>query len=192
MEAYRHLNPNGFSISTVEPPGVTNSPFEQYAYAMTSHADTGNWGLHWTDPTAFDPDRYLTVPTAAQNGQSVSDAIGFASCPFEQESYSVEGADDDITIANSVFGTTYPVSDGMSAAICDYAGYAPFGFGYRRCPGELLNVQVVTDLLWVVWNQKLEFVDLHISDPKMLPVGPLAVEPDIYGFTQVGADEYMT
>jgi hypothetical protein len=27
----------------------------------------------------------------------------------------------------------------------DYAGFAPFGFGYRRCPGEQLTINVFED-----------------------------------------------
>jgi hypothetical protein len=29
--------------------------------------------------------------------------------------------------------------DGKPLTVCDYAGYARFGFGYRRCPGEWLS-----------------------------------------------------
>ena len=87
-----------------------------------------------------------------------------------------------VEITNSIFGTTYPVVDGVDAAICDYAGYAPFGFGYRRCPGELLNIRVMRDFLQVVWDQKIGFRKLSIADPAMQPVGPLSVVPDVYGF----------
>jgi hypothetical protein len=56
--------------------------------------------------------------------------------------------------------TTLPVSDGRKAGLtnsgfgvadrkplpaCDYAGFAPFGFGYRHCPGEQLTIEVFAD-----------------------------------------------
>ena len=41
-------------------------------------------------------------------------------------------------MTNSGFGTVFGVVDGKSMPVCDYAGFAPFGFGYRRCPGEQL------------------------------------------------------
>jgi hypothetical protein len=181
MELFRVISPNSASISTFTAPPVTNSPFEQYTYMFSVHAETSNFGVHWTDPGTFDPDRYLTCPTGSQNDPARSEALGFASCPFEPEHFPVaDGRNVDLT--NSVFGTVYSTVDGTESAICDYAGYAPFGYGYRRCPGELLNVQVMRDLLQIVWDQKLQFVNLGISNPVEVPVGPLAVVPDIYGF----------
>src|SRR5262245_59239320 len=38
------------------------------------------------------------------------------------------------TINNSGFGTVYGIVDGKPLPVCDHAGFAPFGFGYRRCP----------------------------------------------------------
>jgi hypothetical protein len=182
MELFRTINPNGASISQFTPPGVTNSPFEQYTYSFTSHADTDHYDLHWSDPNGFNPSRYGLAPVAAQNDEARSAEIGFAQCPFDREHLSVpDGRPIDLT--NSIFGTVYPVVNGTPTPICDYAGYAPFGFGYRRCPGELLNIQVMRDLLTIVWNAKLTFTKLSIKDPKMVPVGPLLVVPDVYGFT---------
>ena len=45
-------------------------------------------------------------------------------------------------IHNSGFGTVYPIVDGKPLPVCDYAGFAPFGFGYRRCPAEQFTIQV--------------------------------------------------
>lgn len=86
---------------------------------------------------------------------------------------------------NSAFGTVYGVAGGKPLPVCDYAGFAPFGFGYRRCPGEQLTVQVFADFLRKVWSDKIGFVKLNISNAEKLPVGPTAVIADDLGFTQV-------
>jgi hypothetical protein len=68
--------------------------------------------------------------------------------------------------------------------VSDYAGYAPFGFGYRRCPGELLTVEVFKDFFRKVWNDKIEFEKLNLPDPEKLPIGPTTVIDDNIGFTK--------
>lgn len=181
MELFRFVNPNSASISTFTAPDLTNSPFEVYRYVFTLHETASMYGLHWTDPEAFRPDRFLTVPLAAQNDAPRSAEIGFATCPFAQESFKVADGRD-VEITNSLFGTTYPVVNGTPTPICDYAGYAPFGFGYRRCPGELLNVQVMRIFLQIAWDRKLEFFKLDTEHPVMQPAGPLLVVPDVYAF----------
>ena len=40
--------------------------------------------------------------------------------------------------------------------MCDTAGYAPFGFGYRRCPGEFLTLNFIKDVLRKVWRDHIE------------------------------------
>lgn len=181
MELFRFVNPNSASISTFTAPPVTNSPFEVYRYVFTPHASASQYGLHWTDPDVFRPDRFLDAPLAAENDAERSAEIGFATCPFSQESFEVADGRD-VEIVNSLFGTTYPVVAGTATPICDYAGYAPFGFGYRRCPGELLNVQVLRIFLQIAWELKLEFYKLDVTDPVMQPAGPLLVVPDVYAF----------
>ena len=49
------------------------------------------------------------------------------------------------SLTNSGFGTVFGVADGKPLPVVDYAGFAPFGFGYRRCPGEQLTEQVFED-----------------------------------------------
>ncbi|MCY7298645.1 MAG: cytochrome P450 [Ilumatobacteraceae bacterium] len=190
MELFRFINPNSASISTFDDPPLANSPFEQYRYVFTPHAEASSYELHWTNPQVFDPDRFLTTPLAAHNDEARSAEIGFAQCPFTPESFTVQDGRN-VQIANSIFGTTYPVVDGVDSAVCDYAGYAPFGFGYRRCPGELLNVRVIRDFLQLVWDQKIEFHKLPLTDPVQQPVGPLTVVPDIYGFERVAPSIFM-
>ena len=181
MELFRFINPNSASISTFDDPPLANSPFEQYRYVFTVHAEASAYDLHWTNPATFDPDRFLTTPLAAHNDEAKSAAMGFAKCPYPKESFAVlDGRNVEIT--NSIFGTTYPVAGGVDTPICDYAGYAPFGFGYRRCPGELLNVRVIRHFLQIVWGQRIEFRKLSLANPTQQPVGPLAVVADVYGF----------
>jgi hypothetical protein len=59
--------------------------------------------------------------------------------------------------------------------VCDYAGFAPFGFGYRRCPGEQLTIQVFEDFLRV-------FRKLNLANAGQVPIGPTAVIDDDLGF----------
>jgi hypothetical protein len=78
--------------------------------------------------------------------------------------------------------------------VCDYAGFAPFGFGYRRCPGEQLTIMAFEDLLRKVAKEKLEFVKVAGADapvvpvpgpdPELLPVGPSTVIRDDIGFSR--------
>ena len=63
-----------------------------------------------------------------------------------------------------------------------YAGCAPFGFGYRRCPGEQLTINVFEDFLRKAWEYKIEFVKLNIADPQPVPIGPTTVIADNVGF----------
>ena len=60
-------------------------------------------------------------------------------------------------LTNSGFGTVFGVADGKPLPVCDYAGFAPFGFGYRRCPGEQLTIEVFADFLRKVWRDKIAF-----------------------------------
>jgi cytochrome P450 len=85
---------------------------------------------------------------------------------------------------NSGFGTVYGIVDGQPLPVCDYAGFAPFGFGYRRCPGEQLTTQVFADFLRKVWKSKIEFEKLNIANPEPLPIGPTTVIGDNVGFTR--------
>jgi hypothetical protein len=85
-------------------------------------------------------------------------------------------------ITNSGFGTVFAVADGKPLPVCDYAGFAPFGFGYRRCPGEQLTIDVFSDFLRKVWRDKIVFRTLSQPNPGRVPVGPNAVIDDDIGF----------
>jgi hypothetical protein len=87
-------------------------------------------------------------------------------------------------ITNSGFGTVFGVIDGAAHPVCDYAGFAPFGFGYRRCPGEQLTIQVFEDFLRKVWRDKIVFRKLNQANPGHVPIGPGAVIQDDLGFSR--------
>jgi hypothetical protein len=89
-----------------------------------------------------------------------------------------------VGLTNSGFGTVFGVSDGKPMPVCDYAGFAPFGFSYRRCPGEQLTIQVFEDFLRKVWHDKMVFRQLDISNPGRVPVGPSAVVDDNLAFSR--------
>jgi hypothetical protein len=88
----------------------------------------------------------------------------------------------DAELTNSAFGTVYGVINDQPNPVCDYAGYAPFGFGYRRCPGELLTIELFKDFLRKVWRDKIEFQRFSLTDPETVPVGPTTVVLDDIGF----------
>jgi len=64
----------------------------------------------------------------------------------------------------------------------DPLGYAPFGFGYRRCPGEFLTLNFIKDVLRKVWCDHIEFETLALPQAEVLPVGPITVVHDNIGF----------
>ena len=106
---------------------------ERHSYISTPHTSTSLDPVHWKDPDAFNPARYLNVPTSAQITEAKCQQIGLAQCPFEITNFEVkDGRKANIT--NSGFGTVFGVADGKSLPVCDYAGFAPFGFGHRRYP----------------------------------------------------------
>ena len=89
--------------------------------------------------------------------------------PFERERFPVKDGRN-ATLNNSAFGTVYGVAGDKPMPVCDYAGFAPFGFGYRRCPGEQLTINVFEDFLRKVWKERIEFVKLNIANPAPVPL----------------------
>lgn len=193
MELFRTISPNGGSISAVEdarqsaygasPYATLDARFQRHGYIATPHTSTSVDPVHWRNPQQFDPDRYRTVPTSSQIDEAKCQQIGFARCPFDNAAFHVaDGRKADLV--NSGFGTVFGVVDGKPLPVVDYAGFAPFGFGYRRCPGEQLTIQVFEDFLRKVWKDKIEFVKLDIANPGQVPIGPNAVIDDNIGFTR--------
>jgi cytochrome P450 len=193
MELFRVISPNGGSVSVIRdtrtsfygasPQQKFGVPLERHSYVSTPHTSTSMDPVHWKDPNAFDPQRYLSVPTSAQINDDKCRQIGLARCPFDITSLEVKDGRK-VNITNSGFGTVFAVADGTPRPVCDYAGFAPFGFGYRRCPGEQLTINVFEDFLRKVWRDKIVFRKLNLANPGHVPVGPTAVIADDIGFTR--------
>jgi hypothetical protein len=193
MELFRTISPNGGSLSAIEdsprsfygqsPHTLLDARFKRYGYMNTPHTSTSFDPVHWRDPQEFNPDRYKSVPTSDQIDEAKCKQIGFARCPFDIASFDVaDGRTAKLT--NSGFGTVFGVVDGKPLPVTDYAGFAPFGFGYRRCPGEQLTVQVFEDFLRKVWKDKIEFMNLNLPSPGEVPIGPTTVIEDDIAFSR--------
>ncbi len=183
MELFRTISPNAGSVSAIKETETREPLYQRYGYITNPHKPTSEYPRHWENPTEFDPDRYKDAPTSDQIDEARANEIGFAQCPFHKQTFEVKDGRK-AELSNSAFGTVYGISEGKAFPVCDYAGYAPFGFGYRRCPGELLTIRVIEDFLRKVWNDKIEFEQLNIPEPAQLPVGPGTVVPDKIGFTK--------
>ncbi len=181
MELFRTISPNGGSISALEE--TRTPPYDRHGYIVTPHTATSMDPRHWEHPAKFDPRRYNGVPTSHDIDEARAKRLGFARCPFDRERFEVKDGRK-ASMNNSAFGTVYGVVADTPLPVCDYAGFAPFGFGYRRCPGEQLTIKVFEDFLRKAWKERIEFVKLNIPNPEPLPIGPTTVIGDNVGFTR--------
>ncbi len=180
MELFRVISPNTGSLSSVEMDrdGVTGA-----GYIFHAHPEANLSPRHWDAPDAFDPGRFRGAVTAAQADDAHCRDIGLARCPFSEAPTRVADGRA-LELASSGFGTVHARLEGEPLPLADMAGYAPFGFGYRRCAGEWLTVDFVKDALRLAWSEQLSFVRLPAGNPAPLPVGPGAVIQDNVGFVR--------
>ena len=179
MELMRVISPNGGSLSSVA--GLRGIQGADNTAMLHPHPAPSRSPLMWDDPETFNPDRYRDAPTATDNDPQAAHQAGLKRCPFDPSSFAVKDGRN-ATIDNSIYGAVYGVDDGRPGAICDYAGYAPFGFGYRRCAGEMLTVNALKDFLRKAWAVRAEFTRIPGDQAERIPVGPMAVVSDDIAF----------
>ena len=184
MELFRMLVPNSGSISTES---ATQRLGEGVVYTVHDHTQLAQSPVHWKDPEAFDPRRYHTKATSAEPNEERASRLGLAKCPFDHESFQVKDGRTDVALVNSGFGTVYSEVEGTACPVVDDAGYSPFGFGYRRCPGEIMTVGVMEDFLERLWREQqrgARLVKLPLAEPERVAVAPNTLVPDNVGLVQ--------
>jgi hypothetical protein len=179
MELFRVINPNPGSGSTLV--NMQQPLNSDQNLSITLHGAASMDPRHWENPAAFDPDRYRGAPISSDNAETRAKAARLARCPFSKGSFAVKDGRN-VNLTNSGFGAVYSEIDGVPSPVVDTAGYAPFGFGYRRCPGEQLTVEFIKDFLRNVWRDQISFVKLDIKEPRKQPIGPMIVLDDNIGF----------
>lgn len=189
FELFRFIVPNGGSLSSFEGFGQYS---EDVAEIMVhSHSTMANSPVHWDDAelqdnglykAPFNPDRYQNAPLSHEISQDeIRRNTGITGCPFKPSSITTA---DGRTIENNIFGTTYSKTvDGVTCPVIETAGFSPFGFGYRRCPGELLTINVFKAFLSHVWEHSIEFHKLDQPFLKSMPVAPGTFITDNIGMT---------
>jgi hypothetical protein len=184
MELFRTISPNAGSVSALPAQRqALGAGYTGFNTIVTPHPETSRDPVHWSNPDDFDPDRYKQVPTSEQNDEARCQQVGFTQCPFIKEEFHVKDGRN-VAIANSTFGAVYARVDDQVYPLCDDAGYAPLGFGYRRCAGEFINNGFFEDLLRKVWRDKITFTRLDSNHAEMVAVGPRTVVDDNIGFTR--------
>ena len=182
MELFRTISPNAGSVSTL--PAMQQAfgtAHPGFSTIVTPHSKTSRDPLNWKDPNVFDPDRYMQALTSEQNDEAKSKQVGLAQSPFHKQDFRVKDGRQ-ASITNSTFGAVYARVGDRAYPVSDNAGYAPFGFGYRRCGGEFLTIYFFKDLLRKVWSENINFKSLDIDKAELVPVGPRTVVPDNIGF----------
>lgn len=179
MELFRTINPNAGSLSTLK---LSRHLLpSEFSNIITSHEAASMSPRHWENPADFDPDRYKTARTSDDNDEARCREIGLARCPFSKESFPVKDGRS-VYLTNSGFGAVYAEVDGGAHPVVDTAGYAPFGFGYRRCAGEYITVEFIKEYLRAIWKENISFVKLDIEKPAQVPVNPETVLNDDIAF----------
>ncbi|MFK5894818.1 MAG: hypothetical protein QM504_16490 [Pseudomonadota bacterium] len=168
MEIFRTRSPNAGSFSSQSVSTSASLKVPTGAILTThSHKDISKDEIHWNDPNIFNPDRYKNVLTSDQIDATLCDNEKgiLKKCPFPKQNFETsEGT----TITNNGFGTVYS----QEHPLCDTAGYAPFGFGYRRCPGEQFTIEVIKQFLKTVCDNKICFYRSDEGDREEIPIAP--------------------
>ncbi|MDN4056530.1 hypothetical protein QPK32_26110 [Massilia sp. YIM B02763] len=179
MELFRVISPNGGSYSVSNARQSISG--QGYNGLLTVHPTSNNNLLHWSDPQVFNPDRYMDVPLTSEHADASAQSAGLHECPFAKKSRSLRDGRNG-TIENSVFGAVYATVNGVTTPVPDTPGYAPFGFGYRRCPGELFTINFISTILRKIHSTDVRFEKVSDPHPAKLPVGPITVIDDCYFF----------
>jgi hypothetical protein len=186
MELFRTRSPNGGSLSS-QSAGAKAVPTFGAILTTHKHKEISADNIHWSNPSDFDPERYIDAPTSAQIDNSLcgnENTDLLKECPFpHQDFHTHEGT----TITNNGFGTVYS----KEKPVCDTAGYAPFGLGYRRCPGEQFTIEVIKQFLKTVCKEDICFSKNICSDNGDLQEIPIApgtiIQDDIcFGYNNNG------
>lgn len=180
MELFRTISPNGGSYSLSNARQSISG--QGYNGVLTLHLPSSENPLHWPDPAAFNPDRYREAPLTSQHDAAAAREAGLQRCPFAKAARPLRDGRDG-QVENSVYGAVYATVGGTTYPVPDTAGYAPFGFGYRRCAGELFTIGFVRDFLKKVHAAGVRFRKLDTDKPAKLPVGPVTVIEDRYAFS---------
>jgi cytochrome P450 len=132
---------------------------------------------HWENPSVFDPDRYKSAQKTTDNDEAHCREIGLARCPFSTDSFKVKDGRS-VAMTNTAFGAIHAEVDGQPHPLVDTAGYAPFGFGYRRCAGEYITIEFVKEYLRTIWREKISFQKLDSEKAEKVPNNPHTVLSD--------------
>lgn len=155
MEVFRYTNPIGSVASRV-------IGKNQFAQTLLSNRST----LHWENPDDFNPDRFQKDRNAELFTDEKTCERTQIRCPFRAMSFSLFNRSS--SLKNTVFGTVFPHKEGEKNPIYEYAGYSAFGYGYRRCPGEIFSVE----LLKIFFEElvKSDFLFKEISNYRRIPI----------------------
>lgn len=178
MEFFREIVPNGGSISRFYAAGRYSELVDELnAHA---HKPLALSSLHWENPFEFNPDRFRDAPKSHEiDLENFKQVSGVARCPFDHSAIETE---DGRVVENNLYGTTYSkTADGQVCPVIETAGFSSFGFGYRRCPGELLTVGVFKTFLQYIWDNKISFHQLKLENPEVMPIAPTTFITDNIG-----------
>ena len=154
-------------------------PYERHSYIVTPHAPTSFDPHQWSDPLAFNPERYRSVPTSDQVDEAKIHQIGLARCPFDLTQFNVADGRK-ASVNNSGFGKC---SASLMAKRCQSA-ITPGSHrsALASMPRRTAYNPVFSDFLRIVWNDRIAFSRLKLANPGRVPVGPSSVIDDTITF----------